>query len=127
MSSTITGRRWNSAYCNYMTSYNPYLPMPKLILTANSDWYIYNFRFALIHELRDQGFEVTLVSPSGEFAVLLQQAGFSWIPWKLNQHSISPWGELRSFFDLVRIYRQERPDIVHHHTIKAVFYGSWAA
>ncbi len=101
--------------------------MPKLILTANTDWYIYNFRYALIHELRDQGFEVVLVSPSGEFSHLLQQAGFRWIPWQLNQHSISPWREIRSFLDLVSIYRRERPDIVHQHTIKAVLYGSWAA
>ena len=101
--------------------------MTKLIISANTDWYLYNFRLALIHELRDQGFEVILLSPFGDFTNLLLQAGFRCIPWQLSQHSVSPWKELRSFLDLARIYRQERPDIVHHHTIKAVLYGSWAA
>jgi glycosyltransferase involved in cell wall biosynthesis len=101
--------------------------MPKLILTANTDWYLYNFRFALVHDLRDQGFEVVLVSPPGEYTPLLQGAGFRCIPWQLKPHSIAPWRELRSLLSLARIYHHERPDLIHHHTIKAVLYGSWAA
>ena len=101
--------------------------MPKLILTANTDWYLYNFRYALIQNLKDDGFEIVLVSPSGEFSQLMQQAGFRWVPWQLDQHSTAPWRELRSLLELIRIYRRERPDLVHHHTIKAVLYGSWAA
>ena len=69
--------------------------MPKLILTANTDWYLYNFRFALIHDLRNEGFEVVLVSPPGEYTPLLQGAGFRCIPWQLKPHSIAPWRELR--------------------------------
>jgi len=101
--------------------------MPKIILTANTDWYLYNFRYTLIHDLRDEGFDVVLVTPPGEFAQLMQQAGFRWVPWQLDQHGIAPWRELRSLLELMRIYRREGPDLVHHHTIKAVLYGSWAA
>ena len=101
--------------------------MPKLILAANTDWYLYNFRYALIHQLREQGFDVSLVSPPGDFAVRLQDAGFRWQPWILRRRSIAPWMELISLLDLVRIYRREQPDLVHHHTIKAVLYGSFAA
>ncbi|MBT3389361.1 MAG: glycosyltransferase family 4 protein [Chloroflexi bacterium] len=101
--------------------------MPKIILAANTDWYLYNFRYALIHQLREQGFDVSLVSPPGDFAVRLQDAGFRWQPWILRRRSIAPWMELISLLDLVRIYRREQPDLVHHHTIKAVLYGSFAA
>ncbi|MEN8173964.1 MAG: glycosyltransferase family 4 protein, partial [Chloroflexota bacterium] len=75
----------------------------------------------------DEGFDVVLVSPPGEYVKLMQGAGFRWIPWRLDQHGINPWRELRSLLDLICIYRLESPDLVHHHTIKAVLYGSWAA
>ena len=101
--------------------------MPKIILAANTDWFIYNFRYALIHKLREQGFDIVLLSPPGEFAGRLQEAGFRWLPWMLNRRSVAPWMELVSLLDLVRVYRREQPDLVHHHTIKAVMYGSLAA
>lgn len=101
--------------------------MPKIILAANTDWYLYNFRYALIHQLREQGFEIVLLSPPGEFAARFQEAGFPWFSWNLHRRSIAPWTELISLLDLARIYRREQPDLVHHHTIKAVLYGSLAA
>ncbi len=101
--------------------------MPKLLLTANTDWYLYNFRYAWIHALRDAGHEVVLLSPPGAFAERLRAAGFRWLPWRLQRRSLTPWRELLSLFDLTRIYRREQPDLVHHHTIKAVLYGSLAA
>ncbi|MBL7163398.1 MAG: glycosyltransferase family 4 protein [Anaerolineales bacterium] len=101
--------------------------MPKIILTANTDWFLYNFRYALIHHLRDEGFDVTLVSPPGKFIQQFLEDGFSWIPWKLQRRSIVPWLELISLYHIVNIYRRERPDIVHHHTVKSVLYGSLAA
>jgi len=101
--------------------------MPKILLVANTDWYLYNFRYALMHALRERGDAVVLVSPPGAFAPRLQVEGFRWMKWPLGRRSIAPWSEARSLWALVRLYRRERPDIVHHHTIKAVFYGSLAA
>ena len=101
--------------------------MPKIILAANTDWFLYNFRHALMHELRAQGYEVLLVSPPGKFVSRLQAEGFRWLPWKLEPHSVAPWRELLSFLHIAQIYRLECPDIVHHHTIKSVLYGSLAA
>lgn len=99
----------------------------KIILVANTDWYLYNFRLALARLLRGQGYEVVLVSPSGRYALLLQQAGFRWIEWKVGRKSLAPWSELRSIYQLARLYRREKPALVHHHTIKPVLYGSLAS
>ena len=101
--------------------------MTKIIFTANTDWFLYNFRFALFHDLSASGFDVLLVSPPGKFAPRFLEEGFRWLPWRLKQHSVAPWSELLSLFHIMQIYRRERPDIVHHHTIKAVLYGSLAA
>lgn len=101
--------------------------MKKIVLVANTDWYLYNFRLSLARYLRERGYEILLISPPGRFAALLQEAGFRWIPWKVGRKSLTPWGELNSLFQICRIYRAEKPDLVHHHTIKPVLYGSVAA
>jgi glycosyltransferase involved in cell wall biosynthesis len=101
--------------------------MPKILFIANTAWFLYNFRYALIHELREQGHDVVLVSPSGKFAQRLQADGFRWLSWWLRRRSVAPWLEIFSFLHILRIYRREKPDLVHHHTIKAVLYGSLAA
>lgn len=101
--------------------------MTKILFFANTDWYIYNFRLALAKELRSQGYEIVLLSPPGDFQNLLQADGFEWIPFPLSRQGVNPFGELWTFWRLLRIYHQVNPDIVHHFTIKPVIYGSIAA
>jgi glycosyltransferase involved in cell wall biosynthesis len=99
----------------------------RLLLSSNTDWYLYNFRLALAEYLRQQGLDVTLLSPPGKFVPLLEQRGFRCIPWELGRQSLAPWSELASLRQVYAIYRREKPDLVHHHTIKPVLYGSLAA
>jgi glycosyltransferase involved in cell wall biosynthesis len=101
--------------------------MPKILISANTDWFLFNFRAALARSLQDSGFEVLLVSPAGEYAPKLTGAGFSWVRWDLGRKTTNPLKELGSLASLFRLYRQQAPDIVHHHTIKPVLYGSLAA
>lgn len=101
--------------------------MTRLLLSSNTDWYLYNFRLALAEYMRAAGLEVVLVSPYGRFVPSLKQHGFRWIPWELGRQSTAPWGEIDSLRQIYAIYRREKPDLVHHHTIKPVLYGSLAA
>jgi glycosyltransferase involved in cell wall biosynthesis len=101
--------------------------MPKVILAANTDWYLYNFRLSLARYLREHGLEVVLVSPPGKFAEHLHSSGFRWLPWQLGRQTLAPWTEAKAFLALQRIYHQEKPQIVHHFTVKPVLYGTLAA
>jgi len=101
--------------------------MSKIILFANTDWYLYNFRLSLANDLRARGHEVILVSPYGDFQELLKRDGFRWIRFDLSRQSINPFGELVAILRLIRLYQKIHPDIVHHFTIKPVIYGSIAA
>lgn len=99
----------------------------KICLVANYDWVIYNFRLPLVDFLIEQGLEVILICPPGEYSDRFLEGGYQWEPWTLNRRSTAPWRELTSIQDLVRIYRSLKPDLVHHITIKPIFYGSLAA
>ena len=101
--------------------------MPKTILFANTDWYIYNFRLALAKELQSRGHEVLLLSPPGDFHEQLQTYGFRWISFPLSRQGTNPFSELQTLWRLICLYRREKPDILHHFTIKPVIYGSLAA
>ena len=101
---------------------------PKTIaIVANWDWVIYNFRLPLAKSLADSGLQVVLVCPPGEYTAQLQATGFPLVLWKLNRRSTNPFSELSSLLELIRIYRDNAFDAVHHFTVKPILYGSIAA
>ena len=99
----------------------------KICLVANTDWYLYNFRLSLAKALRNQGWEVILISPPGLYVKKLGVEGFRWVEWKVDRRGVNPWRELMAFIRLNRIYRRENPQLIHHFTIKPVLYGTLAS
>jgi glycosyltransferase involved in cell wall biosynthesis len=99
----------------------------KILIVANTDWYIYNYRLALASRLRGSGWEVVLVSPPGPYVSRLGARGFRWIPLHLSRRGVLPPQELRAVLNLARLYDREKPDLLHHFTLKPVLYGSIAA
>ena len=99
----------------------------KIILFANTEWYLYNFRLSLAQRLRDEGHDVVLLSPPGEYGEKLRELGFRWIPVPFSTRSTNPFENLSLIRQLIRLYRHEKPDLVHHFTIKCVLYGTIAA
>lgn len=99
----------------------------KCVLFANTDWYLYNFRLSLAVALRDAGHEVVLLSPPGDYGEKLRALGFRWIPAPMRRESISPLREMVVLMRLWRLFRRERPDIVHGFTIKCAVYGALCA
>lgn len=99
----------------------------KVLLVANTDWYLYRFRLSLAQYLADHGCLVKCVSPAGPFVTKLRENGFEWLEWKVGRQSIGPLHEWNSMSRLMKIYQAEKPDVVHHHTIKPVLYGSSSA
>lgn len=101
--------------------------MTKILLIANTDWFLYRYRLSLARFLRRRGLEVALVSPGGEYAPLIAAEGFRWLEWQVGRQSVNPPGELRAILSLAHLLRRERPGLVHLHTVKPVLYGSLAA
>ncbi|MCF8139539.1 MAG: glycosyltransferase family 4 protein [Cyanobium usitatum Tobar12.5m-G36] len=100
---------------------------PKVLLVANTTWYLYNFRLQLLRDLRAAGYVVEAVAPHDSYTALLQAEGFTVHNWLVARSSVNPFSEAHALVDLLRIYRREQPALVHHFTIKACLYGTIAA
>jgi glycosyltransferase involved in cell wall biosynthesis len=105
----------------------PNPPPRKIILFANTDWYLYNFRRSLALALKQQGHDVLLISPPGAYGDKLRALGLRWEPVPMDRRSLNPLREARLLAWLVALFRRERPSLVHGFTIKCAVYGSLAA
>jgi glycosyltransferase involved in cell wall biosynthesis len=99
----------------------------KILLFANTEWYLYNFRRSLATVLREAGYEVVLVSPPGPYGERLRALGFRWLPAPMKRRSLNPLHELALLVWLYRLFRREQVDLVHGFTIKCAVYGSLIA
>ena len=99
----------------------------KIMLFANTEWYLFNFRRTLAQALVDAGHEVLLVSPPGPYGARLRALGFNWLPAPMDRRSLNPRRELPLLWWLRGLMVRERVDLVHGFTIKCALYGSLAA
>lgn len=80
-----------------------------------------------LQRLRDEGFRVTAISAPGPWTADLEAEGVHHIPWSHATRAWDPVADARAFFELLRIFRRERFDLVHTHTPKAGVMGRVAA
>lgn len=99
----------------------------RIVLFANTDWYLWNFRRSLALGLREAGFDVLLLSPPGRHGPRLRRLGLDWRAIPMDRRSLRPSNEGRVLLHLVRLFREERPHLIHGFTIKCAVYGSLAA
>ena len=77
--------------------------------------------------MSENGFEVVGVSSSGkELNDVTKNEGIRTVAVEMERH-ISLWKDLQSLVRLIRLFHEEKPDIVHSHTPKAGLLGMMAA
>ena len=77
-----------------------------------------DFFSGLIPELKDMGFDVVAVSSDGPELQMVKDAGGRVITVEMQRH-ISPLKDLKSLWNMIKVFRKERPDMVHSMTPKA--------
>ena len=99
----------------------------KIFFTANVLWDIYIFRGGVIRALVEAGHDVTVIAPHETRVDMEKELGVKVINISLNKRGMNPIEDLKLFRELYKIYKQEKPDIIFHYTIKANVYGTLAA
>ncbi len=100
----------------------------RILMVVNIEWYFRSHRLGLAKALAARGYDVTVAASveRGE-AEAIEREGVRFLPLSLRRRSTNPFREILTIAELVRLYRRERPDIVHHVTVKPILYGSIAA
>ncbi len=96
----------------------------KILLLANSDWFLHRFNGELIRTLHRTGSEVVLAGPRGDYSRRFEAEGLPWRPWRVSRRRLLPWQEMSSLWQLRRLLRRERPDVVHAFTLKTALYSA---
>lgn len=97
----------------------------KVLILANNDVGLYQFRRELIIELLRKN-SVVLSLPDGAMLESLLQAGCRLIDTPVDRRGINPATDLGLFRRYRRMLKSERPDLVITYTIKPNIYGGMA-
>lgn len=100
---------------------------PRVLFLVTEDWYFWSHRLDLARAVRGAGMEVLVATRVRDHGARIEQEGFRLIPIRLRRRSWHPIREIGTVLEIVRVYRRERPDLVHHVAIKPILYGSIAA
>ncbi len=100
---------------------------PRLLFLITEDWYFWSHRLDLARAAAQAGFDVSIATRVTDHGERVQREGFRLFPISLVRQSRNLFVEFTAVLELVRLYRRERPAIVHHVALKPILYGSLAA
>jgi glycosyltransferase involved in cell wall biosynthesis len=98
-----------------------------LLFLVTEDWYFVSHRLELAIAAREAGYDVAVATRVDQHGERITAAGLKLCPVSFNRGGLNPLEELRTLAEIARIYRREKPDIVHHVALKPVIYGSLVA
>lgn len=98
----------------------------KILVLANYDVGLYQFRRELIEELL-KSHAVYISLPYGELVEPLKAMGCQFIDTPLERRGMNPFKDGRLFLTYLKLFRQVKPDLVITYTIKPNVYGGFAA
>lgn len=98
----------------------------KILILANYDVGLYQFRRELIEELL-KSHAVSISLPYGELVEPLKAMGCQFIDTPLERRGMNPFKDGKLFLTYLKQFRQVKPDLVITYTIKPNVYGGFAA
>ncbi|HKR20004.1 MAG TPA: glycosyltransferase family 4 protein [Stellaceae bacterium] len=100
---------------------------PKLIFLVTEDWYFCSHRLPMARAARDSGFDVAVATRITAHGDAIRATGFTVHPLRWKRGAIGPLAAIAAIVEIRRLYRRERPLIVHHVALKPALLGGIAA
>ena len=98
----------------------------KLFIVVNQDWFFLSHRLPIGMAAKDAGYDVTIVSEDTGVSDKIREAGLQTINLPINKAGTNIKDEIKTFFFLYKLFRREKPDIVHLVGLKTMLWGSLA-
>lgn len=94
----------------------------KIVISANTSWYLFNFRKNLIRAIIQEGHQVYVIAPPDDYVNKLLQLGVEYYPLHLSQRGMNPFMEILLCIKLFRLLKKIQPDIALTFTVKCNLY-----
>lgn len=98
----------------------------KLFIVVNQDWFFLSHRLPIGVAAKDAGYDVTIVSEDTGVSDKIREAGLKTINLPINKAGTNIKDEIKTFFFFYKLFRREKPDIVHLVGLKTMLWGSLA-
>lgn len=99
----------------------------KLFIVVNHDWFFLSHRKEVAVAAINAGWDVTIVTcNTGRFEDI-RALGLKTIDLPINATGMNPKEEWKTFSFLKKLYKKEKPDVVHHVGLKTILWGGLAA
>ena len=98
----------------------------KVFIVVNQDWFFLSHRLPIGIAAKDAGYDVTVVSEDTGVSDKIRQAGLKTVNLPINKAGTNMKDEVKTLLFLYRLFRRERPDIVHLVGLKTMLWGSIA-
>ena len=99
----------------------------RIVFISNSTDGLYLFRRQAINSLIHHGYHVTLISPFDHRAEDFIAYGADISPIELHRQSTNPFRDIGTVFEIYRLLKSLRPNLVFTYTLKPNIYGCLAA
>lgn len=100
--------------------------MNLLYIVAKAEYFL-SHRLALAKEAKAAGYSIAVATTKFCEKDVCQLAGFEIFPARFKRGGINPFAELKTIFDLVKIFKKSQPSLVHNVALKPALYGSMIA
>src|ERR1044072_3110399 len=101
--------------------------MPKLLYLVTEDWFFVSHFLPMARTAKAAGFEVVVATRVRDHASRIVAEGCRVGSLENERGSVGPFEARRGFFRMMRIVREERPDITHCIALRMVVLGGLAA
>lgn len=99
----------------------------RLTFVVSEDWYFCTHRLPLALAAVRHGYQVTVITRVGEHGERMRRSGLNVVPMEISRSGMHPLKEMGTIRRLADIYREVKPDVVHHVALKPVVLGTIAA
>jgi len=100
---------------------------PTLVFLLTEDWFFASHFLQRALAAKAAGWRVVLVARESEAATAIRAAGIEFLPVPFIRRRLNPFAELLFTLQLSKLYRQLKPDLVHHIALKPIVIGGIAA
>ena len=99
----------------------------RVLVLANRDFVLYNFRVELLDRLLRDDNEVYICLPNGPKVKYMTEMGCRYIPISIDKRGTNPFKDAQLIKDYKSIFREVKPDIILTYTTKVCIYAGIGA